>query len=473
MAHLIINEGGVEKELELSHFQKVTMGRSESGNALPFPNDKKLSRTHCVIFYLSKEDNYVIHDKRSTNGTMLNGNRIGADIILANNDIVTIGEISITFIDETEIVEETVVEEYKHIEEVVEKIIEEEVEELNVTETQPLPSFAETVYEEGDYTHEQISYPPETQIGEYTVVSEIKPFKYGIVYIVKNSEGEKFAMKIFKRNFEKDLEGLIMFKSEIGKAANLEYKGLVDYIAVGDFNNYAFVVMEFIMHGDLNAKIAANAPIAEKEALNIALQVAKSLNFAYKKNSSIHRNLSPAYILFDEKEDVIVTDNGLAGWISEFIADQYAIALPWYISPEQISGGIPIDWQSDQYALGVILFQMVTGSLPYQGANESDILKKQMHLKLPLPVSVNPNILLSVRTLDLLKKMTEKSLRHRYSSWEELIKSIDNIINDVDVEEEPTVLRRSKSGKKKIEVEEKGFLDKFSSVVRNKLTFKK
>ncbi len=217
--------------IALTKLKKMTIGRDADANVLGFPIDRRLSSKHCNIYYYRDADKYVLSDNKSTNGTLLNKNKIVADITLSDNDEIKCGNITIIFKGETEGMEVVQTHTAKTIKN-----------DLLTTETQAIPTYAETVYEEEGYTHNNINYKAGYKIDEYVIISKIKEFKYGTVYIAKHFETrEKVAIKIFAKDFSKNDTAFNSLVEKMQRISRLDFDGLVKYLNVGIVESYCYI----------------------------------------------------------------------------------------------------------------------------------------------------------------------------------------------------------------------------------------
>ncbi len=443
MALVIVNVEGKKREIQLEENKEYIIGRHSDCDITI--EDKNVSRKHCKIYYSSEEKGFVLSDLGAANGTILNKNKIADDVILSNKDKIVILKNEIYFFDES--MDDTATAKIK---------------------TATPVSFGipiQTRIIKDIYKKEKtnFSYKSGDMIGEYKVLELIKDFKYGAVYATQRKGAlEKTALKIFTKDLSDNSQAMDDFMNDLTAVAKLDNKALVKNLEAGVHEGHCYVTMAFIPLGDLNSKLEKYAPLTPKNALEVVKDVATALDYAHKQERTIHANLNPAYIMFDKNENVVLTDNGLANWMTEYLADGISTALPWYISPEQISGERNIDWYSDMYSLGIILIQMLTGSLPYDSDNEEENLAMQLEMALPKPKELNPNVGVSKNVWDILTGMTQKKPEDRFQTWSALIKAIDM----VDIGSINSPIRIKQGSKAKVFTLKK-------KVTKKKLTFKR
>ena len=408
MASLIVVVDGSKKEIELNEGQDYIIGRSLDCDIVL--TDQNVSRKHCNIYYDAAEKSFVLSDLGAANGTILNKNKISNDVILTNKDKILILKNEIYYFDEK--IDETATTKIKIAQPVAFGI----------------PIQTRIIAESYKANTPNLPYKAGDMIGDYKVIELIKDFKYGAVYATQRIDSnEKTALKIFTKDLSDNSQATDDFMNDLTAVANLNNKALVKNLEAGVFEGHCYLTMEFIPLGDLNSMFAEYAPLTQKESLRIIKEVAVALNYAYKQEGIIHANLNPAYIMFNKEKEVVITDNGLANWMTEYLADGISTALPWYISPEQISGDADVSWSSDMYSLGIVLMQALTGALPYDSKNEEENLAMHLEMPLPKPRELNPNVKVPKNVWDILTGMTQKSPSERFQSWDALIKIIDTI----------------------------------------------
>ena len=217
----------------------------------------------------------------------------------------------------------------------------------------------------------------------YKILRKIAEGGSATVYLAVD-EGSKreMAIKVLKPALLKDKQYAPRFLKEAEYAAQLEHTHIVAIHEVGQHGKFKYIVMEYLKES-LKDRLKQRSGLPVKEAFHIVKQVAKALAYAHHRGI-IHRDIKPANILFRKKNTAVVVDFGLARAL-----DATHITLPGmllgtcpYMSPEQCKGH-PVDHLSDIYSLGVILYEMLAGNLPYMAENTQGILVK--HINAPLP----------------------------------------------------------------------------------------
>lgn len=263
-----------------------------------------------------------------------------------------------------------------------------------------------------------ISLSAGQKIGEYTIINLLNKTKWGSLYLAKDGENQEFALKIFNKVLtQNEADG---FYEQIRQTRKLSAKGITPYHTYGVFHRQAYYVTDYCAHTNLGFRISAKAPMDETEALGIIRKLAEILRLAQFETGVFHGGLEPAVILYNNEERIRITEFGLFFWKSEVLNNGCAAISPWYISPEEITGE-EISFRSDFYTLGVILFQMLTGVLPFHSEDHNRLFDMHLHEKFPLPMDRNPNVKISAGALQLLLKMTARKPADRFRSWDELL----------------------------------------------------
>ncbi len=230
------------------------------------------------------------------------------------------------------------------------------------------------------------------------------------------------AIKILPRKFSGNKQFIERFYAEGRVAAQLNHPNIVQAYDVGQSGEFHYFVMEYVEGGTVHDAIAANKRFKEKEAVEIAIAVGEALEHAHDKGL-IHRDVKPKNVMLTKQGVVKLADLGLARAIDDKEAAMAeagkAYGTPYYISPEQIRGEVTIGQQADIYSLGATLYHMVTGNVPFNGKNPTEVMQK--HLKSPLvpPDHVNPQ--LSAGISEVIEKMMAKSRKDRYKNCADLL----------------------------------------------------
>lgn len=284
-----------------------------------------------------------------------------------------------------------------------------------------------------------------TMLGNrYEVLEKIGEGGMAIVYKSKDHLlNRNVAVKVLKEQFSSDSEFVEKFKREATAAASLSNNNIVNIYDVGSQNNINYIVMEYVKGKTLKQFIREKGKIVPGEAVEISIQIAKALECAHK-NNIIHRDIKPHNILVTEDGIVKVTDFGIAkASNSVTITNSNKImGSAHYFSPEQAKGSF-VDFRTDIYSLGIVMYEMVTGKVPYDAESPVSVALKHIQEPVVPPRELNENIPESLNKLIL--KAVEKEPIRRYQTMTDMLmdlkkiqnNEIPNIIDD-DFEEDMT-----------------------------------
>ena len=252
------------------------------------------------------------------------------------------------------------------------------------------------------------------------------------------------AVKVLREEFTTDEEFIKRFNAEAQSAARLIHPNIVSVYDVGQEYNIYYIVMELIQGKTLKQIIEEDGHLSWKWAVNIAIQIASALEMAHK-NNIIHRDIKPHNIMITEDGVAKVTDFGIAKAVSNSTITAFGTTLGsvHYFSPEHARGGYT-DSKSDLYSLGVVMYEMVTGKVPFDADTPVSIALKHMQEEPVPPIKVNKEIPFAVNQI-ILKAM-KKDPNERYQNASEMIKDLN------------IALKRPEGGF----VEERNFEDSFT-----------
>ena len=232
------------------------------------------------------------------------------------------------------------------------------------------------------------------------------------------------AIKVLKDEFSSDSTFVGKFKLEAQAAARLSHPNIVSVYDVADEGSMHYIVMELIEGITLKSYIAKKGRLEVREAVGIAIQVAQGIAAAHAQNI-VHRDIKPQNIIISRDGKVKVADFGIARAATTQTMTSSAMGSVHYISPEQARGGYS-DGRSDIYSLGVTIFEMVTGRLPFDGDNTVSIALAHLEEPITRPSVYNPAVPVSLEHIIL--KCTEKKPEQRYATAEELIADLRRVL---------------------------------------------
>lgn len=265
-------------------------------------------------------------------------------------------------------------------------------------------------------------------IGNYQIIAEIGRGGMGTVYRAHQpSLNRPVAIKILSPALEQDAEFFKRFKQEALATAELEHPNIIRVYDTGEDQGLHYIVMEYIRGGNLFTRMKTHsAPLPAAEAVSIASQVAMALDFAHR-HEIVHRDVKPSNILLDPEGRAVLTDLGIARALEKTRLTRTGITMgtPEYMSPEQAAGK-PLDGRADLYALGVVLYEMLTGRIPFQADTPLALLYKHIHEAPTDPRKLNPAIpkKLSAVVQKSLAKVPEKRFATGQQMADALLSSV-------------------------------------------------
>ncbi len=262
--------------------------------------------------------------------------------------------------------------------------------------------------------------------GRYELLEKIGDGGMAVVYKAKDKLLNRYiAVKILRPEFTKDATFVENFKRESQAAAGLSHPNIVSVYDVGREGNINYIVMELVEGRTLNEVIAEQAPMDYRQVINISKQVAAALRVAHK-NKIIHRDVKPHNIMITNDGVVKLADFGIAKAVNDatLSTGSKIIGSVHYFSPEQARGNY-VDERSDIYSLGIVMFEMLTGKVPFDGDNPVTVALKHINEDVPSPSEFVPGIPPALERAVL--KATNKFQTNRYASADELIEDLDNI----------------------------------------------
>ncbi len=262
----------------------------------------------------------------------------------------------------------------------------------------------------------------------YEIIEKIGGGGMSYVYKAKCKVLNRFvAIKILRDELTSDPEFVDKFKQESLNAASLAHPNIVNIYDTGIEDDIYYIVMEYVKGETLKKYINRKGRLSEQEAIKISRQVAEALKHAHT-NNIVHRDIKPHNILITEEGIAKVTDFGIARAATSSTINNTSnvIGSVHYFSPEQARGGY-VDDKSDIYSLGIVMYEMVTGVVPFDADNHISVAMKQIQEKPVLPTNKVKNMNISKAYEDIIMKCLEKHQSFRYQNIDDLIKSLNSL----------------------------------------------
>src|SRR5213593_4848660 len=258
---------------------------------------------------------------------------------------------------------------------------------------------------------------------EYEILEELGRGGMAIVFKAKEKQLEReVAIKVLPFSLAFDKEFVERFQREARTSAKLEHPGIIPIYRVGKSGRVIYFVMKFLRGKPLSSVLAARGSLPPAEIRQVLVQVARALAYAHK-GSIVHRDIKPDNIMFDEHGQAVVTDFGIAKAATggKLTGTGMSIGTPHYMSPEQARAQ-PLDGRSDIYSLGVVAYQCLTGSVPFDGEDSFSIGYKHLMEELPTPPLDTPD---RRELFEIIRTMMAKSSDDRFQSAEDLVQVLE------------------------------------------------
>jgi serine/threonine-protein kinase len=261
----------------------------------------------------------------------------------------------------------------------------------------------------------------------YEILGKIGTGGMADVYKAKDHKLNRFvAVKVLKPEFREDTTFIQKFRSEAQAAAGLTHPNIVNVFDVGDDEGVYYIVMELIEGITLKEYISKKGKLSVKEATSIAIQVSMGLETAHS-HGIVHRDVKPQNIIISTDGKVKVTDFGIARAASSNTISSNVMGSVHYSSPEQVRGGYS-DEKSDIYSLGITLYEMITGRVPFDGDTTVAIAIKHLQEEMVAPSVYAPDLPYSLE--QIIFKCTQKSVDRRYTCMEDVINDLKHSLID-------------------------------------------
>ena len=265
------------------------------------------------------------------------------------------------------------------------------------------------------------------RLGLYVVVAPLGEGGMAAVYKAYQPAVDRYvALKILPRQYAADPDFVSRFSREARLIAKLEHPNILPVFDFGKADDYTYIAMRYVETGTL-ADLLAEKPLPLEHICGIITQVGGALDYAHAQGV-LHRDIKPSNILIDSGGHCLLTDFGLAKMVEgtvQLTTTGAILGTPAYMSPEQ-GLGLPADSRSDIYTLGVVLYEMATGHLPFRAETPVAIVIKHINAPLPLPRIQNPSLPESVERVIL--KSLAKEPGHRYATAGGMVRALQSAI---------------------------------------------
>jgi serine/threonine-protein kinase len=268
--------------------------------------------------------------------------------------------------------------------------------------------------------------PPETVVDQrYSILNRIGSGGMADVYCAQDLQlGRKVALKLLYRRFAEDQEFVERFKREASAAAGLQHPNVVGVYDRGEWDGTYYIAMEYLEGRSLKQVVQEEGPLEPERAIDLVVQILRASRFGHQKGV-IHRDIKPHNVIIDEEGRAKVTDFGIArAGASDMTETGSIMGTAQYLSPEQAQGHA-VSAQSDLYAIGIVLYELLTARVPFDGDSPVTIALKQVS-ELPVPPSAyNPAVPPELDAIVL--HALEKDPASRYTDAEEFIVALEQM----------------------------------------------
>jgi len=272
-------------------------------------------------------------------------------------------------------------------------------------------------------------WPP--TLGDFELVDRIGQGAVGTVFKARQRSMDRLvALKVLRPSLAGDAAYVERFWHEARAAARLHHPNIVLAINAGEDQGFYYFAMEYVEGHSVGLLLKAG-PLEERHALEIALQVARALDYAWSKERIVHRDIKPGNIIITPDGTAKLADLGLAHEASldeedELTAEGKIVGTPFYIAPEQILRRTDLDVRCDLYALGASLFHMLTGRPPFEGPDAKAVLPRHLHEPVPDPRQLRPE--LEEGTARVVCRLLAKAREDRYPDAKALVADLEALL---------------------------------------------
>ncbi len=262
---------------------------------------------------------------------------------------------------------------------------------------------------------------------QYRILEEIHSGTMSYLYKAEDTKQNRLvALKVLKQEYSFEQELVERFQREAKVAQNLIHPNIIKVLDIGCENNYYFFSMQYIEGPSLRKVIEKENPLLFNKACTITREICLGLNYAHKEKI-FHRDIKPSNIMLDNKNNVIICDFGIAkvAYLAKLTQAGVILGTWEYTSPEQIKGSV-VDGRTDLYSLGIVFYEMLTGTTPFKGSDFWSIADKILKDSPPKPSELNKSIPKEID--DIILKAIEKDRTKRFNNGIEMANALNSIL---------------------------------------------